>query len=62
MKGATASIAPMLSVRRGAEAVAFYKKAFGAEERFKIEGGGGVVDPVGHHWEIGKPLGPGVGE
>jgi len=129
-----ASIAPMLSVRRGAEAVAFYKKAFGAEELFKIEGGGGavvaqlavhgakfwvadespahlnyspetlngsttrlvlvvndpvavqaqavaagarqiwpvrnengwfmgrVVDPFGHHWEIGKPLGPGVGE
>jgi hypothetical protein len=21
-----------------------------------------VVDPFGHHWEIGKPLGPGVGE
>jgi len=129
-----ASIAPMLSVRRGAEAVAFYKNAFDAEELFKIEGGGGAVvaqlavqgarfwvadespehrnyspeslngstvrmvlvvgdplavharavaagakqiwpvrkengwyigrvqDPFGHHWEIGKPLGPGVGE
>lgn len=50
-----ASIAPMLSVRRG------------AEEPFKIEGGGvavvaQLVDPFGHHWEIGKPLGPGVGE
>jgi len=127
-------IAPMLSVRRGAEAVAFYKAAFGATELFKIEddsggvvaqlsmegakfwvadespphqnfspetlGGattrlvlvvpdpqavqaraiaagakevwpvreeygwyiGRVVDPFGHHWEIGKPLGPGVGE
>jgi PhnB protein len=124
----------MLSVRRGADAVAFYKAAFGARELFKIEGGGGavvaqlavqdakfwvadespphqnfspetlggatarfvlvvedpkavharalaagakqvwpvreengwllgrVVDPFGHHWEIGKPLGPGVGE
>jgi PhnB protein len=124
----------MLSVRRGAEAVAFYKAAFGARELFKIEapdgavvaelgvetakfwvadespphqnfspetlGGsttrfvlvvddpvtayaravaagakqvwpvreengwfiGRVVDPFGHHWEIGKPLGPGVGE
>jgi PhnB protein len=123
----------MLSVRRGPEAVAFYKKAFGAEEVFKIENGGSVVaqlavqgarfwvadespahlnfspetlkgsttrlvlvvtdpvplqaravaagarqiwpvrnengwfmgrvvDPFGHHWEIGKPLGPGVGE
>ena len=124
----------MLSVRRGAEAVAFYKAAFGARELFKIEapdgavvaeltvetakfwiadespphqnfspeslGGattrlvlvvddpnavharavtagarqvrpvreehgwlmGRVVDPFGHHWEIGKPLRPGVGE
>ena len=128
------SIAPMLSVRRGAQAVAFYQMAFGAKELFKIEGGGGavvaqlsvqgakfwvadespehlnyspeslngstarmvlvvgdpvavhakavaagakqiwpvrnengwfmgqVLDPFGHHWEIGKPLGPGVGE
>ena len=127
-------LAPMLSVRRGAEAVAFYKAAFGATEVFKIEAGDGavvaelaiqkarfwvadespehqnfspeslggattrfvlvvpnpeivhaqalaagakqvwpvreengwyigrVVDPFGHHWEIGKPLGPGVGE
>jgi len=123
----------MLSVRRGIEAVAFYKKAFGATELFKIEHGGSVVaeltmhgakfwvadespahqnfspetlngstarfvlvvsdpvavhaqavaagatqiwpvrnengwfigrvvDPFGHHWEIGKPNGPGVGE
>jgi PhnB protein len=124
----------MLSVRRSAEAVAFYKAAFGARELFKIEapdgavvaelgvdeakfwvadespphqnfspetlGGattrlvlvvddpksvhsqalaagakqiwpvreehgwliGRVVDPFGHHWEIGKPLGPGAGE
>lgn len=123
----------MLSVRRSAEAVAFYKKAFGARELFKIEDDGGavvaqlalqdakfwvadespahqnfspetlggstarfvlvvddpevvflralsagaeqvwpvreengwligrVVDPFGHHWEIGKPLGPDVG-
>jgi PhnB protein len=124
----------MLSVRRGAEAVAFYKAAFGAGELFKIDDGHGsvvaqlsiggakfwvadespphqnfspeslggatarfvlvvadpraiqaralaagarqiwpvreengwligrVADPFGHHWEIGKPLGPGVGE
>lgn len=124
----------MLSVRRGAEAVAFYKAAFGARELFKVEdsdglvvaqlaiesatfwvadespphqnfspetlGGattrlilvvrdptavhaqalaagakqvwpvqeehgwlvGRVVDPYGHHWEIGKPLEQGVGE
>lgn len=122
------SIAPMLSVRRGAQAVEFYKAAFGASEVFRIDsdtgevvarlsvqgaefwvadespehlnfspeslGGGSVrmvmvvpdpdaafdravaagatvvwpvnndygwrlgriVDPFGHHWEIGKPL------
>ena len=128
------SLAPMLSVRRGAQAVAFYQAAFGARVLFSIEGGDGavvaelavqgakfwvadespahlnfspetlqgstarfvlvvddppsvldravaagarqiwparkengwligrVVDPFGHHWEIGRPLGPGVGE
>ena len=128
------SLAPMLSVRRGAEAVEYYKNAFGATELFKIEAGSGAVvaqlamggakfwvadespahqnfspesiggsttrfvmvvsdpeavlaralaaggkqvwpvreengwyigrllDPFGHHWEIGKPLGPGAGE
>ena len=126
-------LAPMLSVRGGAEAVAFYKDGFGATELFKIENDGAVVaqlsiegakfwvadespahqnfspqtlggatarlvlvvpdpaavharaiaqgakevspvheehgwytgrvvDPFGHHWEIGKPLRPGVGE
>jgi PhnB protein len=123
------TLSPMLSVRRGAQAIEFYKAAFGAEELFRIgddgkgvvaqmsiEGaefwladeapeylnfspeslGGGtvrmvlvvadpdaifaravhagakvispvgdkeygwrvgrVVDPFGHHWEIGKPL------
>jgi PhnB protein len=122
------SIAPMLSVRRGTEAIEFYKAAFGAEVRFRMDsesgevvarlaveeaefwvadespehsnfspetlnGGtvrmilvvpdpdsafaravaagakvvrpvnndygwrlGRVVDPFGHHWEIGKPL------
>jgi len=123
------TIAPMLSVRRGASAVDFYKAAFAAEVLFRLDGddggvvaqlkvgdsdfwvadespahqnfspeslGGGsarmvmvvpdpdatfekalaagaspvspvadqsygwrvgrVVDPYGHHWEIGKPL------
>ena len=122
------SIAPMLSVRRGASAIEFYKAAFGADELFRVDsesgevvarlsvgtaefwvadespkhlnfspeslGGGSVrmvmivenpdavfdravaagatvvwpvsnqygwrlgriVDPFGHHWEIGKPL------
>jgi PhnB protein len=125
---AKTSIAPMLSVRRGASAIEFYKAAFGAGELFRIDaedgavvarlsvgtaefwvadespenlnfspetlGGGtvrmvmivedpdasfarsvaagatvvwpvsnqygwrlgGIVDPFGHHWEIGKPL------
>lgn len=122
----------MLSVRNGAKAVDFYKKAFGAAELFRLDDPGGavvarlsvegaefwvadespqhlnyspetlgggsvrmvmivndpdaafdravsagatvvhpvaneygwrlgrVVDPFGHHWEIGKPLSPGA--
>jgi PhnB protein len=122
------SLAPMLSVREGRKALAFYKQAFGSEELFRVDSedgevvaqlsaggaefwvadespenanfspeslGGGtvrmimivdnpdaafdravaagasvvwpvgeqygwrlgrVVDPFGHHWEIGKPL------
>jgi len=125
------TIAPMLSVRRGARAIEFYKAAFGAGELFRLDsesgevvarlsvgtaefwvadespehlnfspeslGGGSVrmvmivddpdgaferavaagatvvrpvtnqygwrlgriVDPFGHHWEIGKPLAEG---
>jgi PhnB protein len=34
------SIAPMLSVRRGAKAVEFYKAAFGARELFRIDSDG----------------------
>jgi PhnB protein len=37
------TIAPMLSMRNGAQALEFYKAAFGAEELFKIENGGSVV-------------------
>lgn len=37
------TIAPMLSVRRGAEALAFYATAFGATEIFKIESPDGAV-------------------
>jgi PhnB protein len=126
------AIAPMLSVRKGASAIEFYKAAFGAGELFRIDaesgavvarlsvegaefwvadespehsnfspeslGGGSVrmvmtvedpdtaferavaagatvvwpvtdqygwrlgriVDPFGHHWEIGKPLSEGL--
>lgn len=37
------SIAPMLSVRNGAQAVEFYKAAFGAREVFRVEDPGGAV-------------------
>jgi PhnB protein len=37
------TIAPMLSVRRGKEALEFYAKAFGATEAFKVEDSGAVV-------------------
>src|SRR5215472_11348863 len=37
------NVAPMLSVRRGAQAVEFYKAAFGAAELFKIESPDGAV-------------------
>ena len=131
-RGQKTSIAPMLTVRRGAQAVEFYKAAFGASEVFRIDsqtgevvarlsvegaefwvadespehlnfspeslGGGTVrmvmivedpdaafqravtaggrvvhavsneygwrlgrlVDPFGHHWEVGKPLSEGL--
>ena len=37
------SVAPMLSVRKGARAVEFYKAAFGAVEAFRIESPDGAV-------------------
>src|SRR5579864_5493362 len=37
------SIAPMLSVRRGAKAIEFYKEAFGAGELFRIDDASGAV-------------------
>jgi PhnB protein len=40
---ATTTIAPMLSVRRGSSAVAFYQAAFGAEELFRVEAPDGAV-------------------
>ena len=42
-KSQKTSISPMLSVRHGAEAIAFYKAAFGAGELFRIENEGAVV-------------------
>ena len=37
------NLAPMLSVRRGAQAVDYYKAAFGATELFRIESPDGAV-------------------
>jgi PhnB protein len=37
------SIAPMLSVRKGAQAVEFYKAAFGARELFRLDSDDGAV-------------------
>lgn len=37
------ALAPMLSVRNGAGAVAFYQAAFGAEEVYRVEDPGGAV-------------------
>jgi len=37
------TIAPMLSVRRGAQAIDFYQSAFGASVLFRIDGEGGSV-------------------
>ena len=37
------AIAPWLSVRMGADAVEFYKAAFGAAELFRLDGGDGSV-------------------
>ena len=37
------TIAPMLSVRKGARAVDFYKAAFGAAELFRIDAEDGAV-------------------
>lgn len=42
-KNPKTSLAPMLSVRRGAKAVEFYKAAFGAAELFRLDGESGEV-------------------
>jgi PhnB protein len=42
-KSPTVSLAPMLSVRNGANAIEFYKAAFAARELFRVEDPGGAV-------------------
>lgn len=63
------SVAPMLSVRGGAQATVpdpdgMFARAIdaGAREIAPVNNAHGwrlgrVVDPFGHHWEIGPPLG-----
>jgi PhnB protein len=41
--GPKTAIAPMLSVRRGASAIEFYKAAFGACELFRVDAESGAV-------------------
>src|SRR5262249_44911523 len=41
--GPKTTLSPMLSVRRGTSAIDFYKRAFGAQEEFRITGDGGAV-------------------
>jgi PhnB protein len=43
MSSTCSSIAPLLSVRRGAQAVEFYKAAFGARELFRVDAPDGAV-------------------
>jgi PhnB protein len=43
MKKDSVSIAPLLSVRRGASAIEFYQRAFDAEELLRVEDGKGEV-------------------
>jgi uncharacterized glyoxalase superfamily protein PhnB len=70
-QGVACPIAPMLSVRHGARAVEFHKSdamfaravAAGAREVHAVTEDygwrlGRVVDPYGHHWEIGRPPTP----
>ncbi|HET9452372.1 MAG TPA: hypothetical protein VFO83_15885, partial [Aggregicoccus sp.] len=63
-------IAPWLAVGDGAQALSFYKEAFGAVEVERLEDGGRVVvakmheahgwrtgritDPFGHDWELSR--------
>jgi len=42
-KNPNTAIAPMLSVRRGARAIEFYKAAFGAGELFRVDSESGAV-------------------
>jgi PhnB protein len=49
MSAATCAIAPWLSVRNSAQAVEFYKAAFGATEAYRLDAGDGVVARLSVH-------------
>ncbi|MFE5310380.1 VOC family protein [Isoptericola sp. NPDC056605] len=70
--GATpATVVPYLAVRGASEAIDYYRRAFGAQERFRIEEArlergvddgpqegwrsAWVVDPYGHRWHVSSP-------
>ena len=54
---AKTSISPMLSVRRGAKAIEYYKEAFGAEELFRIgDEDKGVAAQMSVSMHSGSPL------
>ena len=59
------TITPYLTCAGAAEAIAFYKKAFGASEVMRLAGPDGkiwggrfgmVADPFGHKWSLAKHL------
>jgi PhnB protein len=43
VNGSVKALSPLLNVRCGTDAIAFYKKAFGVEERFVVESEDGHV-------------------
>lgn len=43
MNADSKTLSPLLNVRGGADAIAFYRRAFGVEERFRIEDDNGHV-------------------
>jgi hypothetical protein len=48
------TVTPTLVVRNAPEAIEFYKKAFGAKEKYRMWGdrNGQLMDPSGHLWSI----------
>ena len=57
-------LVPHLVVKGASDAIAFYKKAFAAEELMRMEAQdmfwgaryGQITDPAGHTWSFATPL------